>query len=274
MTITVLLRGGLGNQLFQFAFGRRMALQHATPLVLATHWYRSGEKPERPFELSRFRLAKDPKIRITAEPWDDLVAGCGEVFVQPEPGFCPEALDLPSDAALCGWFANVLYFEPIAGQVRRDFLTSDRSRVQDEIVPLRRPGRPLVSVHIRRGDYLDIRPDGQLTISADRVRHAMSRFDGADFLVFSDDPAWCRENLVGPGVGLSPFEDAVDDLIAMSMCDHHIIANSSFSWWGAWLNPRPSKQVCFPRNWHDGKWPGVGPHPAEQTVALPEWIAY
>lgn len=274
MAITVLLRAGLGNQMLQFALGRRLALHHATPLLLATHWYDTSAGSHRTFELDRFVLANDPHIQITSEPWETLTAKCSKVYSEPKMGFCPEAIELPSDVALLGWFGSWRYFDAIALQIREDFKISDQARVEQSIAQLRRPNRVLVSIHVRRGDYLKIRPDGELVVGMDRIRRAMSRFDSADFLVFSDDLAWCRENISGPDVRFTPFNQAVDDLTAMSLCDHHIIANSTFSWWGAWLNPNPNKQVLFPRNWHDGKWPNVGPDPAEKEVALPEWIEY
>lgn len=75
----------------------------------------------------------------------------------------------------------------------------------------------------------------------------MDRFRDADFLVFSDDMSWCRENVQGPGVFYSPFQTVLDDFFAMAHCDHNIVANSTFSWWAAWLNSNPNRVVVAPR---------------------------
>ena len=276
MTVTVLLRAGLGNQMFQYAAGRRLALRRATALVLATAWYDTPyARAKRPFRLDRFGLIEHPSVRLAADPWDDITGrNEGHVFLETRMGFCPEVLDLSSNAVLSGYFGNARYFEDVADQIRADFQIPESGRVRAALDALRRPGRPLVSVHVRRGDYLRIRPDGRLVIGLDRISQAMASFGEADFLVFSDDMPWCRANLAADTVAFSPFADEVEDTTAMSMCDHHIIANSSFSWWGAWLNPSPAKRVLFPRNWHDGNWPGIGADPAEKEIALPGWIAY
>jgi hypothetical protein len=104
-----------------------------------------------------------------------------------------------------------------------------------------------VSIHVRRGDYLSF-PEHHPPLTMDYYREAMSRFPGARFLVFSDDPGWCLLNFRDAGyqVEISTGRTAAEDMALMASCDHHIIANSSFSWWSAWLNRNPSKRVIAP----------------------------
>ena len=83
----------------------------------------------------------------------------------------------------------------------------------------------------------------------DYYHKAMKEFEGYNFLVITDDKEWCLEWFDLPNTQVSLTESAEDDLQLMSLCDHHIIANSSFSWWGAWLNPNKNKRVIAPKNW-------------------------
>jgi hypothetical protein len=111
-----------------------------------------------------------------------------------------------------------------------------------------RRGRPLVSLHVRRGDYLTGLTD-LVVIGPDTIRRQMREFDGADFLLFSDDLPWCERNLKSPRTQIAGRSSEAQEIMMMSLCDHHIIANSSFSWWGAWLNPKPDKVVIAPHDW-------------------------
>ena len=105
-----------------------------------------------------------------------------------------------------------------------------------------------VSIHVRRGDYLDL-PHQHPFVGRDYLRHAVSRFPrGTRFMVFSDDIPWCRKFFKGANFRFSEGKDVVDDLFLMSWCDHHICSNSTFSWWGAYLGRRG--RVIFPSLWY------------------------
>ena len=261
--ITVRLTGGMGNQMFQFAAARRLALRHQAKLRLSVNWFNTSRGRHRTYRLGEFHLAGDETIETTDAPWEEVTApNRSMLYTDRGYRFYREVLDLPDGAKLRGYFAGEKYFADVQGRIRTDFQLRDplrSGRIAGEVETLKRPGRSLVSVHVRRGDYLAVRSDGALVIDIGRTRAAMARFHKAEFIVFSDDRSWCEEHLVGDCVSMSPFESDLDDLIAMSLCDHHIIANSTFSWWGAWLNPDPGKVVMTPRNWHAGQWPG---HPS------------
>lgn len=109
--------------------------------------------------------------------------------------------------------------------------------------------RETVSIHVRRGDYLNflnVHP----VCNLEYYKHALERFEDTQYkiLVFSDDILWCKNNFNNEFVFMEGTPDYVD-LFLMSRCDHHIIANSSFSWWGAWLNQNENKKIIAPKNW-------------------------
>ena len=96
----------------------------------------------------------------------------------------------------------------------------------------------------------------------------MRKFDGCKFLIFSDDKEWCLENFNKENCEISHNSDAAEDLQLMSLCDHHIIANSSFSWWGAWLGQNKDKKVIAPKEWFG---PAKNEH-ATKDLYCKDWI--
>jgi len=118
----------------------------------------------------------------------------------------------------------------------------------------------LVSVHVRRGDYLTIQKGGMFKhppVPKEWIEAAMRRFDGAKFRFFSDDIAWCKEQFGGRSdCAFSEGQDEVKDLEHMSWCEHQICSASTFSWWGAWLNRNPKKRIIMPNHWLTPGWNG------------------
>jgi hypothetical protein len=281
--ITLRLTGGLGNQMFQYAAGLALARRRGTGVRLDLHFYRSGGDGgvyKRPFELPLFELEPFEVSRGVVSLWDRARSRAAErvrsvarplaVHVERGAGFDPAVLALADGTMLVGYFQSESYFADDRAAVQAAFRLRDgdlADTMRARVAALRRGERPLVSVHVRRGDYLAVRPDGGMLVPLERLCGAIAGFPGADFLVFSDDLPWCAEHLGGEGVTLSPFGSAIEDLAAMSLCDHHIIANSSFSWWGAWLNPSSSKQVFAPGDWY-----GAGAAAAD--VYAPGWRKY
>ncbi len=122
---------------------------------------------------------------------------------------------------------------------------------------------PYVSIHVRRGDYVN-NPFYVDLMETNYYKKAMSLFPEDKFLVFSDDIEWCKEQAIFKGCIFSERNDEVTDLNRMASCKHNIIANSSFSWWAAWLNPNTEKKVVAPREWFTDK---------EERISLPDtWI--
>ncbi|MBC7809597.1 MAG: alpha-1,2-fucosyltransferase [Burkholderiales bacterium] len=171
----------------------------------------------------------------------------------------PRFVDLPKDVYLYGFFQNEDYLKASEAAVRREFtlvtpLDDANRAMADQIRSV-----ASVSIHIRRGDYAhdpDVRPVFGL-MSLDyydsAVKNISKRVAVPHFFVFSDDQEWAKANLrldfPMTFIDFNGPERAYADLYLMSQCKHHIIANSSFSWWGAWLCTSAEQMVCAPHQW-------------------------
>jgi len=105
------------------------------------------------------------------------------------------------------------------------------------------------SCHIRRGDYIKLKQCHAPLYETDYYEKALSEMSSENILLFTDDLSWCKENFNDPRITFVEGEEDYMDIYIMSMCEHNIIANSSFSWWGAWLNTNPNKKVIAPKSW-------------------------
>lgn len=177
--------------------------------------------------------------------------------------FDPEMLRLPSHVYLQGYWQSEKYFSDIADIIRRDLTFKDAgiaAYANQYVDRLRALGGPVVSLHVRRGDLAHANDALKrkdlvygVPVGLNYISAAISRFPAScQFLVFSDTPKdieWCRQNISGSRIHFSEEHSDVQDLSIMSACDHHIIANSTFSWWGAWLNDKVDRRVVAPRRW-------------------------
>jgi len=263
------LQGGLGNQMFQYAAGLRLATARRTALKvdLSLLDARDGRTP-RSHALGCFGLsaplaspeeaeallAKRPIAARISHRFDRRAAARERHF-----HYDPEVARLPDDTCLEGYWQSERYFADAAAAVRREFTFASQPSARNAELAREIAARNAVSVHVRRGDYasdpathaahglcpLDYYHRAAAYV-AERVRDPF-------FVIFSDEPAWTRAHLdLGPGalvVDHNGASDAAEDLRLMSRCRHHVIANSTFSWWGAWLNPDPKKIVIAPTRW-------------------------
>lgn len=270
--IIVRLLGGLGNQLFQYACGRALALRTGHELVIETGLLdtRSLTAP-RFYALDAFNISG--RLATPADMAEDFslldriqrrlglrVASALTTIQEPHTHFAPDLFPTQFDRiCLVGYWQTEKYFQDYKEIIRSDLaLRAEHAARLEAGLLARLAAANSVSLHIRRGDYV---ADAKInsvhgTCPLDYYRCAAAHIAGQvrspEFFVFSDDPAWVRENLkldyplhlVSDG-RLQNFEE----LTLMSRCHHHITANSSFSWWGAWLNPRPDKLICAPRTW-------------------------
>lgn len=263
--IRILLLGRTGNNLFQYAIGRALAEKHKVPLVLDATWF--NEESWR--EVSHFldlplkaQVRRHPSIlsralrKLTGKHYWEYRG----VPVLREPvgdqRFDPAFLKAPADCMLFGYFQTPLYFGNMAAEIRAELLglISGGVVIQTDLVEkISAPGS--VAVHVRRTDFLNI-PAHQVC-GADYYRNAMetmrSLVTDARFHIISDDPEWCRaafpetdhEVIHESRMAANPLHD----LLLMSHAPHHIIANSSYSWWAAWLGEKPGQQVILPDRW-------------------------
>lgn len=272
----VKVTGGLGNQMFQYAFARTLESRSEEEVYLDISTY--GYMPaHNGFELDKvfavkYREAREADIeRLGTRPRSASEKIRRKYFTKRSHyidryfRYDPKVFGFQGDRYLEGYWQSEKYFSPLADSVRQEFeFVADPGPKNRQILEAteRAHGQEisgrhtLVSVHVRRGDSLGLANTRVCTGAyyANAFALVRERLAQPLFLVFSDDVSWCRENL-----GLNDDEviyvdwnrgaDSWRDLWLMSRCESHIIANSSFSWWGAWLDPNPHKLVVAPEQW-------------------------
>ncbi|MDE1925195.1 MAG: alpha-1,2-fucosyltransferase [Patescibacteria group bacterium] len=280
------IQGGLGNQLFQYACGLSIARAKGVPFKLDLSSFDEVQKGDpRPYQLTQFSITAP---RTT--PFDFLRAGIPSLrrnllatllrkafrlfddrrplekralIFEPRPSFLPELFSVRDNCVLIGNWQSEKYFTAIADTVRKEFILKDGFGAEAEafarMIADETRGVP-VSLHVRRGDKADVPRlvnfHGSLDISyyRDAAARMKEKVGAVVFYIFSDDIPWVKKHLLsglGPAVIVSaPGISDAEDITLMSRCRHHIVAHSSFSWWGAWLNPRSDKVVIGPKRWY------------------------
>ena len=250
---------GLGNQLFHYAAGLGLARRQDAFLALDTSFFQ--RRFERDYLLDRFRIP-DP-VFIPAARRRGLSRRLWKAVPEPrlyqetcfefDPGVQAQA----APVRIRGNFQCERHFRNVEAEIRARYQLRAPLSQKAEDVARRIATSPLpVSLHMRRGDYLKPSPHHYpLPLDYYRAADALlrQRLGAApSYFVFSDDPAYAAEafDFLGAPVFVEGDADRPEeDLILMSCCRHHVIANSTFSWWGAWLDPRPDKIVIGPRRW-------------------------
>jgi hypothetical protein len=270
------LNGGLGNQLFQYACGRALSLRNGDMVKLDITSYAAqannpGMRAEtvRVYSLGHFavheQIATDDEIRRLKYPHGIVSKGwrfAKKKFLrQFNIGFHSRIFSKKGDFYLDGYWQTPLYFNDAEKEIRKDLvLKKSFGPAADAIFEKINADAAAVSLHVRRGDYVtNSRISERHGLCSpeyyDRATAEMTKRVGAfNLYIFSDDIAWVRDNMKFPSpatfvsaAGIPDYEE----LALMGACRHHITANSSFSWWGAWLNPRQDKVVITPRRWVD-----------------------
>ncbi len=277
--------GGLGNQMFQYALYK--ALQREFSNVKADlHGYQNYSlhngfelenvfniklKTINPFTRNIYikhnrkwvyrKLRRILNVKNAYQEEKSLFA------------FDPSILTDPKPRYYWGYWQNLQYFERIADELRSDFNFKKKLTGTNQQTLAQINQSQSIAIHVRRGDYLKDPLLGGLC-GVDYYQAAIEliqmKVASPKFFIFSDDIAWCKEHL---GLTNAAFitwntgQKSYIDMQLMSACKHNIIANSSFSWWAAWLNPNQSKIVVYPKKW-------VNDHQTEESMATPEtWIA-
>lgn len=268
--IVVRLIGGLGNQMFQYAAGRALAVRQHTELYIDRTSFQNYTLHD--YGLQHFALqAHDApsgaipyhgRFPVIGRTLQRLLGHTSLAIVKEKSfTFDPDILALQDGVYLDGYWQSEKYFADAAEVIRADFQVQTPSTPENRQWFDRIRSSLAVSLHVRRGDYVTAPAANQFhgTCSPAYYRQAMDEMASGlnalpTFFVFSDDPLWVQQNL-DFGAHLHAFVTGNDadknyeDLRLMSACRHHIIANSTFSWWGAWLNPYPEKRVIAPRRW-------------------------
>lgn len=264
--IRIVLLGRTGNHLFQYALGRVLAEKHAVPLVLDASWFNADgwaqvvhflQLPLQAKVVRRCSLGSRVLRKFTGKHYWEY---CGVPILR-EPGddqsFDRRFLDAPADCLLFGYFQSPLYFGEAAPALRQELnsLLAGAVRIPD-VLRARISAPNAVAVHVRRMDYLNL-PVFQVcdpTYYQQSMLQLRARLPDARFFIFSDDPEWCRgefrdadQEVIDSG---NDAANPLHDLHLMSLASHHIIANSSYSWWAAWLGEKPGQQVLMPDRWY------------------------
>jgi len=155
----------------------------------------------------------------------------------------------PDHVSIQGYFQTEKYFKHIESEIREEFTFKDEilNPCKEMISSVENP----IALHIRRGDYI-INSENHFNLPLEYYESALGHFDSdRNVIVFSDDPAWCQQQELfsGDRFMISENTDNRVDLCLMSLCDDFIIANSSYSWWGAWLSSNKNKKVIAPMQW-------------------------
>ncbi len=250
-------KSGLGNQMFQYALF--LALKHKYPHCLFA-WNIKGSKGEHyGFELFKiFKIGREYRLLYRFLKLMGIPQKASVIF---QPGndsltYHPSVLgDQPRLCRYDGYWQSEKYFEDVKPlvldkfQFRTNLLNARTRKLADSL-----DNGIYCSIHVRRGDYL-LEPEFNMC-NVDYFLRAIAfvreKTGCSSFCVFSDDIAWVRENISLPGalyVDWNNDSDSWQDMYLMSRCSHNIIANSSFSWWGAWLNSNPDKVVVAPKVW-------------------------
>ncbi len=276
--IIVRLMGGLGNQMFQYAAGKALAERLGVSLQLdRTFLDQRSENPGytlRNFELDVFQISastaeksvvarmrkplENSMHRKLSNMFPSLIRN--HVFSETQKKLIKEFELLTDPVYMEGYWQTEKYFLSIADQLRSKVFipVAAISSMNAELVKSI-GSTSSVSMHVRRGDYVTNVQTNKYhgTCSVDYYQHSAKMIvekTGADhFYVFSDEPEWVKANIVLPYattyISHNIARESYWDIVLMQHCKHHIIANSSFSWWGAWLNESRSKIVIAPKTW-------------------------
>lgn len=166
-----------------------------------------------------------------------------------EPHFHYTPIEYKPEMAIEGYFQSYKYLDEELIKSKFRIKETIRQELREKHKELL--GKPNCSIHVRRGDYLTL-PNHHPTITMSYIMKAVKLFPkDTVFLVFSDDPEWCKQSFPAQGKKFFVIEGQsdIEDLALQTMCDNNIIANSSYSWWGAYLNPNPEKKVVTPLKW-------------------------
>ena len=270
--VIVRLVGGLGNQMFQYAAGCAVAVRNQAPLTLDLSWF--GTDPDRQYALAPFRIdagtRKDQVPKSARPSLTQRVAGRVRrtlnlpsqgvpVFTEKSFRYDDEIESISAPVILAGHFQSERYFDTIKPRISEEFLLKhEATGATAEMLDLIRAS-DAICVHLRRGDYITNSEANayhgtcSLEYYRDGLAEVCAGLNNPRCFVFSDDPQWVRENfetsLPMTLVDIHGTHEAHEDLRLMRECRHFVIANSSLSWWGAWLGTSQDKRVVAPKFW-------------------------
>lgn len=267
--IIVQLTGGLGNQLFQYAMGRALAIENSVPLKLDRSFFEGYDWHA--YSLAPFAVQENfasPEecrwFKQKQHSWLNrllrkTIKKGHYIVYEKNLLFDATYKTVASPAYLVGYWQCQEYFLKHRAILQKEFQIKIQPSAANATFLSHIQSVNAVSLHIRRGNFVSVSEVNKIhgTCSPQYYRAAVDylkeRVGHPVFFVFSDDLDWARENLKGSEsyvfVDVNDAAHDYEDLRLMSHCRHHIIANSTFSWWAAWLNPSASKIIVAPKQW-------------------------
>lgn len=303
-TIYIILGGGLGNQMFQYAAARAYQIQYGGNLRISTYFYKDGINKGRHYSLEKFNLPE--KIALADNQEDEMIKmkkkqynkrkllqkrfapsvfkssvmrrEARKGFVQSSFStykYIPFCKSRSNEVIMSGGFQSPKYFNEISEIICSELLVRTPMKERNEWIAKKMKEEESVCVHVRRGDYLN-KEFTHLNICDENyyrkaVEYILSKKPNAVFYVFSnthDDIKWIKENYHFPKNTLFVDEENEDyeELQLMYHCKHFIISNSTFSWWAQYLAAGTDKIVCAPAEWDRN-------YPKETgDIYMPEWV--
>lgn len=289
--IIIALQGGLGNQMFQYAFASILAKSNSSEVLIDNTFFDLSDSKEgftiRNFELDifndRFIKATEKNLAIfnhlskVNKIKKSLGLNYPKVYNEPSFDFQENAFSIKSPAYIKGYFQSYKYFIEKEYLIKKIFTFPNSLDTVNKELLSRIKKENTIALHIRRGDYVNDKLTQQFhgNCSVDYYMDSIKYIDSKDknftLVFFSDDSEWVKEQFNDLPyskvfVDNNKGKDSWKDMLLMSSCSHNIIANSSFSWWAAWLNRNPQKIVIAPKNWF-----ATSEYDAKDLIP-PEWI--
>jgi hypothetical protein len=262
--------GRMGNQMFQYA--TMLGVANKTGYTCGIPIKKNLKiKEDGHFDVAsnkwipyKFDLTDSFNISIT----DSSDINNQKVYNETVHEYNENIFKIEDDTDLNGYFQTEKYFKHIEPIIRNEF--KFKNEIVDECLKIKANYKNIVSIHFRRSDYIGLSNMFPL-LELEYYQQAITLFDDKayTFFIFSDDINWCK-TIFGDEENIVYIEsnNQFIDMCLMTMCEHNIIANSTFSWWGAWLNPNPNKRVIAPTKWFG---PGLS-HLNTNDIIPNNWI--
>lgn len=292
--IVVEITDGLGNQMFQYALAKSLAVKNNTNVVIDMSWNEINKfRGQRKYQLDIFKLECE-KINVLGKSGNFFLkylhftrnifrriarfkikkmVSTNMFFIENELLKNEDILTKSGDMFLKGYWHKEKYFHDIRTILLDDFsFRDDFDKKNIDTFNLIKSLENTVSIHIRRGDYLqtefNILNNDYYSKAIEYIYNKLGKT--LNIFVFSNDVAWAKDNIKSDVhniifVNNNDEDHGYNDMRLMSICDHNIIANSTFSWWSAWLNKNDNKIVIAPKKWYKNE--------AARDIILPEWIS-
>jgi len=270
--IVVKIKGGLGNQFFQYSVGYYLARKHNVPLrtidltanmgIARQYWldnFNTSGRRINPVESFLYRAQNKIADKLNLENLKYTY------YLQhdDDPTIQQQVFSFGPNTQLDGYYQNEAYLKEYEADLRKELtLKHELSDYSKGILEKIKAAENPVFIHVRRGDYVANNTTNQIHGTCDAnyykatIEYIKANVPNPTFFIFSDEPDWARENINTGSENIVSTNDeahADEDQTLMNNCKHAIIANSTFSWWGAWLQSNPEKIICAPKLWWASK---------------------